>query len=108
MKSRRKDMTDTTNDITLTPATYNRINQMVNFKPKHFTKLPYGHVGLKKLCELFPEHNVAYVRSKLEIIFWTKFNKNEGDRFNLLVNKIIEVKKINTDFPLIKIIHKYI
>lgn len=99
---------DTTNDITLTPAAYTRINQMINFKPKHFTKLPYGHVGLKKLCELFPEHNVAYVRSKLEIIFWTKFNENEGDRFNLLVNKIIEVKKINMDFPLIKIIHKYI
>ena len=99
---------DTTNDITLTPAAYTRINQMINFKPKHFTKLAYGHVGLKELCKLFPEHKSIYVRAKLEILFWLEFEKDEINEFNLLVNKIVEIKKTNMDFPLIKIISEYI
>ena len=96
---------DTTNDITLTPAAYTRINQMINFKPKHFTKLAYGHVGLKELCKLFPEHKSIYVRAKLEILFWLRFEKDEINEFDLLVKDVVNAKLSNQDAKLSELVN---
>ena len=87
-------------DLVLTPGAMNRINQMINFKPKHFTKLPYEHVGLKELCELFPEHNSMFVRAKMETTYWTKFCENKSDKFELLICEVVNYKKRNMDTKL--------
>ena len=92
-------------DLVLTPGAMNRINQMINFKPKHFTKLPYGHVGLKELCELFPEHKSIYVRAKLEILFWLRFEKDEINEFDLLVKDVVNAKLSNQDAKLSELVN---
>ena len=87
-------------DYALSPGAYTRINQMINFKPKHFTKLPYGHTGFKELCELFPEHNGNFIKAKMEIAYWTLFTENEIDKFELLISEVINYKKKNQNAKL--------
>ena len=95
-------------DYALSPGAHNIIKQMVSFQPKHFTKLPYGHPGFKELWNLFPEHNGIYIRAKMEITYWTKFEKNEDDKFEALVYEVIDFKKRNMDAKLSDIFNKFV
>ena len=77
-------------EISINNAVSKRINQMINFKPKHFTKLEYNNELLHKIYKLYPNYSKNLIRSKLEIIFWTRFEENEIDKFNIYLMDIVE------------------